>query len=130
MIYKRKEPFRFQFQQPIHGTFKVLSINGVKGDLKSAMLYIVDISPNGIRFKSNINLPIENNEFLLEISFLLVGRLIRMIGKPKWKKVLGNFCMYGFIGLDDNETKKEIIEVLKEYTKLSYKESQTDRKTT
>ncbi|WP_066058114.1 PilZ domain-containing protein [Robertmurraya korlensis] len=131
MIYKRQEAFRFQFQQPIHGTFKIISINGVQGDVKSAIAYIVDISPNGIKFKSPINLPIEQNDFLLEVSFLLADRLIRVIGTPKWKKIEGKMCVYGFTGLDDKETKEEIINVLKIHTKMIYNESKVqDEKAT
>ncbi|MFC0477251.1 PilZ domain-containing protein [Robertmurraya beringensis] len=123
MIYKRQEAFRFQFQQPIHGTFKIVSINGKQGDVKSAIAYIVDISPNGIKFRSPINLPIEQNDFLLEISFLLADRFINVLGKPKWKKTEGKMWVYGFTGLDDKETKKEIVNVLKIYTKMVHNES-------
>ncbi len=123
VIYKRQEAFRFQFQQPIHGTFKIVSINGKQGDVKSAIAYIVDISPNGIKFRSPINLPIEQNDFLLEISFLLADRFINVLGKPKWKKTEGKMWVYGFTGLDDKETKKEIVNVLKIYTKMVHNES-------
>lgn len=123
MIYKRQEAFRFQFKQPIHGSFKIISINGVQGDTQSAIAYIVDISPNGIKFRSPINLPIEQNDFLLEISFLLADRLIRVIGKPKWKRIEDEICVYGFTGLDDKETKEEIINALKIHTKTIYNES-------
>lgn len=123
MIYKRQEAFRFQFKQPIHGSFRIISINGVQGDIQSAIAYIVDISPNGIKFRSPINLPIEQNDFLLEISFLLADRLIRVIGKPKWKRIEDEICVYGFTGLDDKETKEEIINALKIHTKTIYNES-------
>lgn len=123
VIYKRQEAFRFQFQQPIHGTFKIVSINGKQGDAKSAIAYIVDISPNGIKFRSPINLPIDQNDFLLEISFLLAERFINVLGKPKWKKTEGKMWVYGFTGLDDKETKKEIVNVLKIYTKKVHNES-------
>nr|WP_285852434.1 PilZ domain-containing protein [Robertmurraya korlensis] len=97
----------------------------MQGDVKSAIAYIIDISPNGIKFKSPINLPIEQNDFLLEISFLLADQLIRVLGKPKWKKIAGKMCVYGFTGLDDKETKKEIVNVLKIYTKMIYNESKS-----
>jgi hypothetical protein len=123
VIYKRQEAFRFQFKQPIPGTFKIIRVNGMQGDDKSAIAYIVDISPNGLKFKSPINLPIEQNNFLLEVSFILADRLICILGKPKWKKAEGKMAVYGFTGLDDKETQKEIINVLKIYTKMIYNET-------
>lgn len=95
----------------------------MQGDVKSAIAYIVDISPNGIKFRSPINLPIEQNDFLLEISFILADQFIHVLGKPKWKKNEGKMSVYGFTGLDDKETKTEIINVLKIYTKMIYNES-------
>ena len=95
----------------------------MQGEDKSAITYIVDISPNGLKFKSPINLPIEKNNFLLEVSFILADRLICILGKPTWKKNEGKMSVYGFTGLDDKETQKEIINVLKIYTKMLYNET-------
>lgn len=64
MIYRREEPFRFQFQKPLDGTFKILRVNGIAGKSKE-----------------------------------------------------GNAYVYGFIGVDDQQTKTQIIHTLKEYSK-------------
>ncbi|MFE8703551.1 PilZ domain-containing protein [Cytobacillus sp. FJAT-54145] len=117
VMYKREEPFRFQFQNPIPGTFKLLSINGVSGQSKAGSVQVLDVSPNGLKFKSTLDLPIERTKFLMEVSFLLNDELVRVLGEPKWKKREGTSFVYGFVGIDDEETKKEIIERLKQYAK-------------
>ncbi|MDZ5470567.1 PilZ domain-containing protein [Bacillus sp. 31A1R] len=119
-MYKREEPFRFQFNQPLHGAFKILRINNISEESKAGTADILDLSPNGLRFKTKLNLPIDKKRFLIEITFLLNDKLIRILGEPKWKKIEGSSFVYGFTGLDDTETKKEVIEGLKEFTKKIY----------
>lgn len=123
MIFRRDEPFRFQFNRPIEGTFKIININGRDTDSKIGVAYILDLSPNGVRFKSPIELPIEDNQFVLEVKLELMSRTIRMAGKPKWKKSDGKEFVYGFIGLDEFQTKREIIDILKDYVKGAYRDN-------
>ncbi|UII57197.1 PilZ domain-containing protein [Cytobacillus spongiae] len=117
MIYRRDEAFRFEFNRPIHGTFKLLKINDKSGQSKLGSADIIDLSPNGLRFESGLDLPLEQNSLLIEVNFILNERLIRILGTPKWKKTHGTRYIYGFTGINDQETKKEIIEELKIYSK-------------
>lgn len=118
MLYRRDEAFRFTFGTPIEGTFKILSSDGIKGISKEGRAFILDLSPNGIKFSSPLDLPIKENQFLVEVSFTLNKKTISMLTKPKWKKRISPTSFaYGVVGLDNEETKKEVIEELKEYTR-------------
>ncbi|MFO1445704.1 hypothetical protein KDN24_21400 [Bacillus sp. Bva_UNVM-123] len=117
MRYKREEAFRFQFQKPIQGMIKVLKENGANVDTPETPIDIMDISPNGLRFKSSLNLAIHEKSYLLEISLEIDNRNLHILGQPIWKKTMGVDFFYGFEGMDNKGTKQEIIETLKDYSK-------------
>lgn len=119
MIYKRDEAFRFTFGNPIEGIFKIARIDGKIATSSEGLALILDLSPNGLKFSSPLDLPIEEKHFLFEVSFKInQNKTIVMLAEPKWKKRLSpSFFTYGLIGLDSEETKKEIIDELKEYAK-------------
>ncbi|TKC18469.1 PilZ domain-containing protein [Robertmurraya kyonggiensis] len=118
MPYRRDEPFRFTFGTPIEGTFKILRINKRASTSKEGTASIVDLSPNGVRFLSPLDLPINEKDLLMEVNFLLNEKNISIIAKPKWKKRISPYTFsYGLEGLDDDETKKVIVEELKEFAR-------------
>ena len=121
MLFRREEPFRFTFGDPIKGIFRILQIDGISGLTKESPILILDLSPNGIKFSSPIDLPINNKQFLMEVIFVLNVKSIIMLAEPKWKKPGANSSfVYGLVGLDDVETKKEIINELKEYSRRTH----------
>jgi hypothetical protein len=121
MLYKRDEPFRFTFGNPIDATFKILKINEISGLTKEGKAVIMDLSPNGVKLSSTLDLPITEKQFLLEISFTLNTEKMTMMAEPKWKKRAPHSSfIYGMVGLDDDETKKIIIEELKEYARKQH----------
>lgn len=118
MLYKRDESFRFTFGTPIEGTFKIARINGKIGSSNEGIAFILDLSPNGLKITSPLDIPIEEKQFIFEVSFILNHKTIVMLAEPKWKKRLSPTSFtYGLVGLDSEETKKVIIEELKEYAK-------------
>ncbi|MBT2687802.1 PilZ domain-containing protein [Bacillus sp. ISL-47] len=125
MRYKREEAFRFQFRTPLEGKVKIVHINGKKQETPSFPAAIMDISPNGTKFKSPMDLSIGENQYLIEISFNLNANTIRMLGEPVWKKAAGSEAIYGFSGLEDEQTRREIIQTLKEYSKKLYHDLKT-----
>ncbi|QED47340.1 PilZ domain-containing protein [Cytobacillus dafuensis] len=127
MRYKREEAFRFQFREPLNGSLKIISINGQRENFFSDSIEIMDVSPNGLKFKTPLNLSIDDNKYFLEVTFIIEGRNIRLLGVPAWKKTEGSFFAYGFNGIKDEYTKQEIIHALKEYSKRVYDE-QKNRK--
>ncbi|WP_075981113.1 PilZ domain-containing protein [Bacillus massilinigeriensis] len=120
MIYRRDEPFRFQFKKPILGQFKILSINGERlNEPKMATAEILDLSPNGLKFSTKLVLPFDKKKLLLEVSFILNDKVIRILGTPIWKREAGPHFIYGLQGIEDQETKIEIVEELKEFSRKS-----------
>lgn len=117
MLYKREEPFRFHFQSPIPSTFKILKLNNNGNESNQGFAEIMDVSPNGLRFKTPLNLPVKEKNFLLEFCFKINDKLIRFIGELIWKKQERSYYIYGLTGRDDQETKNEIIGALKDYSK-------------
>jgi hypothetical protein len=120
MRYKREEAFRFQFRTPLEAEVKIIHMNGKKQETPSFPAAIMDISPNGTKFKSPMDISVDENQYLMEISFNLDAKSIRMLGEPIWKKSVGSQSIYGFNGLEDEQTRSEIIHTLKEYSKKLY----------
>lgn len=119
MLYKRDEAFRFTFGTPIEGTFKIARIDGKIATSSEGPALIIDLSPNGLKFSSPLNIPIEEKQFLFEVYFNINDyKTLVLLAEPKWKKRISpSLFTYGLIGLDSEETKKEIITELKEYAK-------------
>lgn len=129
MRYKRKEAFRFQFQKPIDGVMTITRVNGSNVQSNPESVEIMDVSPNGLKFKSILNLSLLENRYLLEITFQLEGRKIHILGEPIWKKNEGKLFSYGFNGLNDKRTNEEIIQALKDYSKrINYEMKQKPKK--
>lgn len=127
MRYKREEPFRFQFRKPLVGTITIIRVNGSNVQFSSEHAEIMNVSPNGLMFKSSVNLLLPENRYLLEITFQLEESTLHILGEPVWKKTEGSLFSYGLNGLDDEETKQEIIQVLKDYSKKIYYEMKNSR---
>lgn len=115
MIYKREESFRFQFQEPIEAVF-VLTKEGIKSSKKGKAL-ILDISPNGIKFSSTLDLPANDRDLLLTLEFKLNDKDISFPGHLIWKKKTHTDLFYGFQGILDKEIESYIVDALKQYVK-------------
>jgi hypothetical protein len=84
---------------------------------KEGHLNILDLSPKGIRFKTEYNLPVDRSDFHLEIRIKMKEQEITVIGHPIWRKPLGNAFLYGFTSLEDAEAEQMIVDALKAFTK-------------
>ncbi|WP_409294560.1 PilZ domain-containing protein [Peribacillus sp. SCS-26] len=114
MQYKREEPFRFSLQTPVPGTFTISRNSSKKGKLD-----IVDISPNGLKFQTDLDLPDKDLE--LTVSFQLNESMLVMHGTTVWKKRHFGKYLYGFAAAGTPETrdgiKQQIIKELKIFIK-------------
>ncbi|WP_019153003.1 hypothetical protein [Robertmurraya massiliosenegalensis] len=121
MLYRRDESFRFTFGNPIEATFKILKVNQISGGSKEGRALLMDLSPNGLRISSPLDLPINEKNLLLEISFVLNKQIISIIAEPKWKKrTSAQSFSYRLVGLDDEETMKIIVSELKAFSKKNH----------
>lgn len=119
MLYKREEPFRFHFQTPIPATFKICQLDQLGKGSNLGLAQVLDVSPNGLRMKTLFDLPLKEKNFLLEFNFKINEKQIRILGNIVWKKREGSSFTYGIIGREDDETKHELIEELKELSRNS-----------
>ncbi len=119
MQYKRDESFRYIFNSPIEGTIKILlEKNGELFQTKTATITLLDLSPGGLKFQTNLDLPIERKDFSLEIHFSLVQDMdLMMLGKIVWKKIQASHYLYGFEAFEDKQTEDAVITGLKAYRK-------------
>lgn len=95
MLFKRDESFRFTFENPVKATFKVLRLNQLNNDLKEGSALIIDLSPNGLRLSSSLDLPINEKNIVLMISFVLNAQPLSIMAEPIWKKT--HFCYFFFL---------------------------------
>ncbi|PLT28936.1 PilZ domain-containing protein [Peribacillus deserti] len=118
MQYKRAEPFRFALQTPVPGHFTIASLNGISGKSKKGEIEVLDISPNGLKFKSSLELPANENIELL-VTFQLNHTALSLPGTIVWRRLYFGKWLYGFsvTGTSDSkeQIKKEIIKELKQF---------------
>ncbi|KAB7669335.1 PilZ domain-containing protein [Bacillus sp. B1-b2] len=118
MRYKRHESFRYQFNEHIEAEFTFnqqddhSTISSQKGKA-----YVHDISPNGLRFHSEFDLPINANHSSLILEFILNEENMSLPGQIIWKKKLATSFLYGFKGNDSTDSKQRIIELLKKHSR-------------
>ncbi|MGP7818928.1 PilZ domain-containing protein [Niallia sp. 01092] len=118
MRYKRDEPFRFQFKEPIEATFTFHTTDNTSLS-KPGNAEIIDLSPNGLKFISELDLPVNNEHLLFCFTFKLNNKEFIIPGNIIWKKPRLNQFLYGYEGKNDEGTKKRIVEMLKEYVKYN-----------
>lgn len=87
--FKRKEGFRYVFDDPIDGFFSVI-MNGQQINLEMFPCKILDISPRGIKIFTEADLgsiyTYTNRMLQLEIHFILDSMKIKAYGQIRWGK--------------------------------------------
>ncbi len=97
MRFKRQEPFRYQFGQPIPCKFRITRIGERQVETDKGAAEIHDISPRGIRMETSLNLPIDSakGEIEVELQFTIVDQPMNVRGVVIWKKTYVNEFQYG-----------------------------------
>lgn len=97
MRFKRQEPFRYQFGQPIPCKFRITRIGERQVETDKGAAEIHDISPRGIRMETSLNLPIDSakGEIEVELQFTIVDQPMNVRGVVIWKKTCVNEFQYG-----------------------------------
>lgn len=122
MHFKRNEPFRYEFGQPIPALFNIIRINNREVESSGGQAEIIEVSPEGLRIKSKLNIPdIKTNQIMLTISFELNNKIFKFEGYIVWKKELSQYTTYGLKLVVEDEKREEFIEELKIFTKQSKK---------
>lgn len=119
MRSKRSEYFRFEFEQPIEATLRIIEINGAEKSSKPADATIKDLSPHGMKLFTNLNFQLDYVDSIkVEVHFSLNENCPLFVsGLFVWqKKELQGFS-YGIQIEATEEREKRIIEELKKYSK-------------
>ncbi len=121
MRYRRQESLRYTFPTTLDATFVILLNYDDEAKLHKTHvgeLEIIDLSPGGMKFATYLDLPLSNNQFLMEVSFTLANEEIKLTGKIAWKKSRIKDYLYGLEAIDSEEKEQEIIKMLKKLHKL------------
>lgn len=113
MNFKRKEGFRYVFNEPLSGKFTLIT-NGRTLGHEYYPCKILDISPRGMKLFSEA----EINEYMVstlkfEIHFILDVTNIRAVGDIVWSKPYGAGKQYGILLQDQADIDELIIEEMK-----------------
>lgn len=114
MQFKRKEGFRFVFNQPLDTSFKLL-LNGEPVDAESYSCEILDISPRGIKMFSEAKIGeyINKASLQIEIQFILDVTTIQAVGEIVWSKPYGSGHQFGVVFHAQEEIDELIISEMK-----------------
>jgi hypothetical protein len=117
MQFKRQEGFRYTFDSPIKGTFQLTKQNNQPIDVKPGFAEILDLSPNGLRISSSLDIPLKETKWEVMTIFALNETPISLKGSFIWKKTSGPDYHYGIVCENSMETKNMVIREMKEYLK-------------
>lgn len=115
MIFKRKEGFRFAFEQPVKAAFR-LTKNGDPIDPQASCIPvdILDISPKGMKITTSYEIDDAlTDEVQLFIIYCLDTIEIQSYGEIGWKRPGGEGYMYGLYFHAQDENEQTIISELK-----------------
>lgn len=119
MKYKRDESYRFTFSQPIPCSFTIVGIGDQTIESKTAKGEIVDLSPQGCRLQSLLDILLEK-EVRVRVTFQLDEGYAEIAaeGALQWKKRKGlSHYQYGVEFPKDESLKTIITDELKKYVK-------------
>ena len=118
MNFKRKESFRFVFNEPIEATYEVY-INGNRVNSETYPAKILDISPRGLKLFCGKEMEefLRNDALQLAIHFVLDVTPIQTLGDIVWNKSLGKGVQCGVVLTTEEEIDKLIISEMKQRRK-------------
>ncbi|WP_071395670.1 PilZ domain-containing protein [Bacillus tuaregi] len=116
--YRRQEGFRFTFNKPIPVLFTIKEVDGNKVESSEGMATMMDISPNGLKLNTALNIPISKpNQIKVSVRFQLNDTLFQVNGMVIWREEKYNHFLYGVQFSIDDQEQEELINHLKSYVK-------------
>lgn len=113
MNFKRKEGFRYVFDEPVDANFS-LFVNGRQINSETYTCKILDISPRGMKLYSEAPITqFYDSELQFEIIFILDVTPIKTIGQVVWSKPYRVGKYYGLMLDGQSDVDKLIISELK-----------------
>lgn len=112
----RRKYIRLQLDFPLSSDMSIKEFRGKEIDLGRSEILIEDIGPGGLRFASNIKLPV-NPEIILRIETLILGDVLNVLGHIVWAKELNEEVNeYGLEFLLSESQRTWLITALEQYS--------------
>ncbi|RSK29020.1 PilZ domain-containing protein [Bacillus sp. HMF5848] len=94
MIYRRNEPYRYVFDNPIYTAYHITKINDQTVQSSKGEGYIIDISSGGVKLETALDIPLHKT---IEIFFTFTVGSKELVAKAVflWKKKHVNVFRYG-----------------------------------
>ncbi|WP_096201734.1 PilZ domain-containing protein [Bacillus sp. FJAT-45350] len=117
MRYRRQDGFRYQFEEPVACSFRILKVGNKDVQSKPGKASIYDLSEGGLKLTTPISIPL-NQEIKVEVVFILNNNELKITGLLAWKKenISGDYS-YGVDFISDKVLQRQMIEELKIYSK-------------
>ena len=114
---RRQEGFRYAFNPPIEGTFQLVKRNDQPLNMKPGAAKIIDLSPNGIRLSTGLDIPAKGMGWEILTTFTLNEVPISLYGTFAWKKKSDDGFYYGIECKNRPETQEMVVREMKKYIK-------------
>ncbi|OQM45887.1 hypothetical protein B6A27_09560 [Anoxybacillus sp. UARK-01] len=118
MRFKRNEAFRYQFGQPLLGTFRIAYIDGKEMDSEKGAVEIYDISPKGMKIRTVFDIPPRPRDVCIQVTFILNDVEFNLLGIIVWQKRDFRGYFYGLQLHLSHEQEEIMIRELKRYVTL------------
>ncbi|WP_134702256.1 PilZ domain-containing protein [Ammoniphilus sp. YIM 78166] len=110
----RRKHYRYYFKEPAKGTIEITEIRNRKVATKKAPILIKDISGNGLRFSTDLRLPL-TEVILYKFALLLTGHDLSFHGKiVRVEQLQDSTFDYGVQFLEEHKFLTHIIKKLSE----------------
>lgn len=91
----RRKYFRIKFDCPLTANMTIVKFRGKDVTLGTSRAVIEDISLGGLKYTSNINLPIQK-DMVIQFSTIIMGTEVQLMGSNVWKLEVDGLFQYGF----------------------------------
>lgn len=110
----RRQFFRIDLQRPLIAEMTITSLGGKIVKLGMTKVLLEDIGPGGVRFTSNIKLPIRP-DLILKFRMLILDKEIETSGSIVWSKEEENLQQYGLEFMMDDKERDTLTGLLNQF---------------
>lgn len=120
MLSERHESFRYEFSPPLQCKFNIALESKPDKESHFGNAEILNISPHGLKFKTNLNIPKDWDMIKVNIKFTLMDMELLVSGHLRWKQENTGSYLYGVHLENDNELQQKIIDQLKKLSRQKH----------
>lgn len=120
MLSERHESFRYDFSPPLQCEFNIALENHPDSASHFGIAEIHNISPHGLMFKSELNIPKGWDMIRVNIKFTLMDMEFLVSGHFRWKEISSGSHLYGVHLENDDELQQKIISQLKKLSRKKH----------